>query len=136
MAFRLTRAEENRRDYLRDQLIEAKGLLEEEVDAECRAIENAVEAINAAHTRYNEMVQEAHGFIEDIISERENEFDDKSERWQEGDRGQAARSWIDSLQESLDELCDLEPIVIELPDGADYPDHAAVMDDLPEEMEG
>jgi len=135
MAFKLTRSEQNRRDYLRDQLIEAKNHLEEEVDAECRAIENAVEAINAAHTRYNELVQEAYGFVEDIISEREGEFDYKSERWQEGDRGEAARAWIDSLQESLDELTDLEPVVIELPDGADYPDHAAVMDDLPEEME-
>lgn len=135
MAFKLTRAEENRRDMLRDKIADAKMIFDEAMEAELKVIEDALGSINAARTTYNETVAEAYGFLDDIINEREGEFDDMSERWQEGDRGEATQSWIESLQEVRDELIDVEEIMIDLPDVTGLPDHAEILDNLQTEPE-
>jgi ectoine hydroxylase-related dioxygenase (phytanoyl-CoA dioxygenase family) len=43
----------------------------------------------AALEEYNEALAEAKGFAEDIANEAEGEFDNKSEKWQEGVSNQA-----------------------------------------------
>lgn len=135
MGFMLTRAEENRRDILRDKIADAKMVFDEAMEAELKVIEDALGSINAARTAYNEVVADAFGFLDDIINEREGKFDDMSERWQEGERGEATQSWIESLQEARDELIDIEEIMIDLPDTASLPDHAEVLDNLQTEPE-
>ena len=135
MGFKLTRAEENRRDILRDKIADAKADFDEAMEAELKVIDDALGSINAARTTYNEIVSEAFGFLDDIVNEREGEFDEMSERWQEGERGEATQSWIESLQEARDELIDVEEIMIDLPDTASLPDHAEVLDNLQTEPE-
>lgn len=135
MGFKLTRAEENRRDILRDKIADAKADFDQAMEAELKVIEDALGSINAARTTYNEIVSEAFGFLDDIVNEREGEFDEMSERWQEGERGEVTQSWIESLQEARDELIDVEEIMIDLPDTASLPDHAEVLDNLQTEPE-
>lgn len=135
MAFKFTRAEENRRDILRDKIADAKMTFDEAMEAELKVIDDALGSINAARTTYNETVAEAFGFLDDIINEREDEFEEMSERWKEGDRGETTLTWLESLQEARDELIDVEEIMIDLPDVAGLPDHAEVLDNLQTEPE-
>jgi hypothetical protein len=51
-----------------------------------------------------EKMTEAYGFVEDIVNERQTDFDDKSERWQEGERGQAAQSWLQDWESGMQGL--------------------------------
>ena len=135
MAFKLTRSEETRRDILADKLRDARMILDEAVAAQVAIIEDAYAAINAALVPYNEIVEEARGFVEDIASERESEWDDKSERWQEGDRGEAAREWISQWQDAADcEIETVDDLEVITPDWSPA-DVAEILDNLPIEME-
>jgi hypothetical protein len=135
MAFRFTKQEETRRADLRDKLEEARSTLDEKVAAEIEIIEDAYAGINEAIEKYNDVLSEARGFVEDIASERDGEFDDRSENWQEGERGQATREWIDSLQTAADsELEAVEEIAFEAPDVSPE-DHSSILDNIPSEPE-
>jgi hypothetical protein len=81
MAFALKKSDLKRRDELAAALRE-----------KFQAVEDAVGA-------YNEALGEARDFVEDLASAAEDDFSSKSDKWQEGERGEAARSWIDALQE-------------------------------------
>jgi molecular chaperone DnaK (HSP70) len=58
----------------------------------------------------NEKIEEARGFVEDIKNERQEEFDDKSERWQEGERGEAAQEWLQSWENAESELSEISNV--------------------------
>jgi hypothetical protein len=79
-------------------------------EAQIETVRTAVEAYNETMSEargkvddelavLNELRDNVRGFFEDIHSERQGEFEDKSEKWQEGDRGEATRSWLDRLEE-------------------------------------
>ena len=77
------------------------------------------EEIKTKIEQYNEQAQRLREVIDTQVSDFNDEFDSKSEQWQESARGDAAREFIDkwqSLAESLDNL-----------DEIDFPD----FDDLP-----
>jgi DNA anti-recombination protein RmuC len=46
--------------------------------------------------------------MREIADEWQSTFDEKSERWQEGDAGQAAQQRIETLTEMADDLTDSE----------------------------
>jgi hypothetical protein len=137
MKLAFTRSEDNRREDIRDKLIEGKAALMEATEAGLKIIEDALSAINVARDTYNEDARAAYGFLEDIINDRESQFDEKSEGWQEGDRGEAARDWLDFLQGGLDELYDLDPITFDLTDlgATELPDQAETLDNLQTEAD-
>lgn len=86
MAFKITKKDQDRIDTLTAKLAEKK----QEVDA-------AVDALN-------EVRDELRGVIEDIKDEMQGQYDDKSEKWQEGDRASTTTEWIDALGEIVSEL--------------------------------
>ena len=52
-------------------------------------------------------IEEIKGTAEDIHSETESDFDSKSEKWQEGEKGEEERTKIDALENlnsSLDDI--------------------------------
>jgi vacuolar-type H+-ATPase subunit I/STV1 len=68
------------------------------------AIEQYNESVGEAWTKlddfindYNGALSDARDFVERVKDEFTTEYDEKSEKWQEGDRGVAARDWIDSF---------------------------------------
>lgn len=52
--------------------------------------------------RANAEVDSAHSFIDELTSAQQDLFDEKSEKWQEGEKGEAVQGWLDELRE-LDE---------------------------------
>lgn len=132
MAWKLTAAEAKQRDALRDALTDAAELLQAAVAEYNAVMTEHAEKVQAALDAYNQAVSEARYFRDDIVAEREDDYGDKSEKWQESEKGEAVRSWIDEWEGA--ELDDLE---IEFPEELDEPDaaHADTLDNLPESAE-
>lgn len=84
-------------------------------DAE-RLINEQVARINEAVSTYNEAVQICNSKLEDIASVLQETWDNRSERWQESDDGQAAQEAIGSIEHfSVEEVEEEEEYTVELP---------------------
>lgn len=132
MAFKLDKQDTARRDALAGELTAGRAALEDAVSVFNAGVEALKAPLLAELEKYNAIVEEARGFVEDIASTADGQFDDKSEKWREGDKGQAARTWIDAWQnESFDALELTFPEELTLPD--DETDHDGRLENLPEE---
>lgn len=91
------------------------------VEAFCiNQLKEAVDQYNELIGAYNEVLNEAKGFLEDLVSEGESYRDDKSERWQESDAGLEHANWIDEIEQFGSDLEELELLEeIEVPEFAD-----------------
>jgi predicted nucleic acid-binding Zn-ribbon protein len=132
VAFKLTKHDAARRAEHVEKLTEAAAKLEDAVVVFNAGLEQLKGPLTAALAEYNSVLAEARGFAEDIASQADSELDEKSERWRDSDRGQAAVAFKDEWEGlALDEL------ELELPDEARLPDedHAAVLEGAPTEAE-
>lgn len=99
----------------------------------------AIEAFNAsrteawakveeAQTKHREAVESANGWREGIEDAARGYYDDRSEKWQEGDAGQAYSSWLDALGTEFEIPDDIdEPEDVEIPE-----DVSGSIEELPE----
>lgn len=132
MAFKLSKSESAKRDeligWMRDKLTELKA----EVSDFNGKLDELKEPLQHAIDGYNEAVEAARAYCEEIAEERQGNFDDKSEKWQEGEKGEAAQEWLNEWQN-----IDLSEIVIELPDELEAPEasHADDLEALPANAE-
>ena len=71
----------------------------EKVEAAITAFNEALEAaqqpVTEAMEAYNAALEEARGFAEQMVADMQSAYGDKSEKWQESERGQAYQNWID-----------------------------------------
>jgi hypothetical protein len=130
MAFRITKAEQNRLQEIADKVAEERLAFDTAVDEANAAIEDIYSALNERITRYNELLEEGRGVIEDIHSERQSDFDDKSERWQEGERGEATREWLDKLDSDKEEIEDIGELTFEPLDFSEVEDHVEKLTEI------
>jgi uncharacterized coiled-coil DUF342 family protein len=98
MAFKLTAAEKTEKnDHFTklsaksDELLAARDVLNSKV-------QEAVEEYNNHVQNYNELVNQANGFRSDVAARLQGEYDDKSEKWQEGDEAGSAQEFIDAWE--------------------------------------
>lgn len=132
MAFKLTKAQSTELNVLASKLREQAEALETTVTEVNAEIASLVETkVNEQIKSYNETLQEARDLIEGFASDLRGEFDDKSETWQEGDRGQAVSSFVEEY-ESVD-LTDLDTIDMEI--SLEVEDDASTLEALPTEPE-
>jgi TolA-binding protein len=132
MAFKLNKQEDAQRADLVNKLTSAREALDAKIEDLQDAFQTAVDALEDEVRAYNETLEQARGFCADTAAQAEEDFGDKSERWQEGERGEQAREWIDAWEQAdLEdaELPEVPRIEIELAD------HADVLDQLPTEAE-
>lgn len=91
MAFKLSRDMKDRRDLIVADLEKHK------------------QAISDAITGYNTALEDARDFLSnDLVGHFNDEFDDKSEKWQEGERGEATRTWIDEFDSLANDFEDID----------------------------
>lgn len=102
MAFKLTKQETAEQANLVEELREAFSKAQDEIRS------------------YNELVEKARNYTETVAARMREEFDGKSETWQEGDRGQEAEGLINEW-----EGVDLREV--DEPEG----DHADTLEGLP-----
>lgn len=134
MAFKLTREELDRKNELLHKLHAERTTIDEAVEAFNEALTVARDKLNASIDTYNEAREEVRGFVEDIARQAEEDYGDKSERWQEGERGEQVQEWINELQ-SFTAFDDIERYEEETYDPLCREDLATDFDNLPNEPE-
>lgn len=118
MAFKLTVAEQKRFDLLVAKFNTEAGDVAFALDSFNEAVAEARLLVATPLERLNEAREEIRAFIEDIVSEKEGEYDDKSDNWRDGERGDATRTWIDRIDEIKAAFED--DIEIEFPDDLEF----------------
>lgn len=135
MAFKLNKQEDARKSELEQELEQLVGSATDGLEELREKIGELVEEFNEKYvTPLGDKMDEARGFVEDIQNERQEEFDDKSERWQEGERGEAAQSWLQQWEQGASELDTPEPLEAPTIDW-DVPDASGILTELPFEAE-
>lgn len=132
MAFKLDKQETARRDEIVTDLTNAAAKLEDVVNVYNEAVTALRKPLDDALLAYNEAVEAARGFAQDIASQADSDLSEKSQRWQEGDKGEAAISWKDEW-----ESASFNDVSVEYPDNItiDGVDHADTLDQLPVEAD-
>lgn len=127
MAFKLTKQEMTERAKHIGALTNGREAIDAAIEAFNATMETAREALETAFEVYETTFNEAKAWAEDIVSQANDDFADKSERWQEGDNGSAAREWIDEWEGALTD----EP-AIEFPEpiAVDWEQHADELEQL------
>ena len=128
MAFKLGKAEIERRAEIVEAINEAWGKLDDAINVYNDAVAALREPLADALAAYNESVSEARGFAEDVVSQADEDLGDKSEKWQEGERGRAAVEFKDAW-----EYLSFDEIEIEYPDDVaiDDPGYGSALDEAP-----
>lgn len=102
--------------------------LDQELDAAGDKLIEAIQTFNTwkqewwqkvaeAQEAYNALVSEAKELVEGLRDEVETYYDERSEKWQESDRGQVYQGWLQEFQQ-----IDLEEADLEEPPELDIPD--------------
>lgn len=103
--------------------------LVEELEKKAELIGKANEVVAEAVAEYNEALEKAREFRDEIVGAMQEYHSERSEKWQEGDAGSAYQEWIDAWEAmELDELPE--------PDEIDIPEHAAEIEQGPHEPDG
>ena len=104
MAFKLTAADKQKID-------EMLNTVRSKHESLCGAIDTFNQEVDEAREKMEEHLNDLNGALSDLrdfISEKhadfEGQYDDKSEKWQEGERGSATLSWIETFDIELNDV--------------------------------
>ena len=119
---RISRAQQTEINNAVSALGDAGKELEAAVASYNEALERLGEAVETARDTYNEKVVDLKAVYEEIHGEADSYYSDRSERWQEGEAGEAYSEWMGQLEEPGIEDIEIElpdPLEIDLPDFED-----------------
>ncbi len=109
MAFKLTKDEEKKRTELIDRLRTELAKIEDQQKITQVAIDDAIGEFQAVVEKYQEALEDAKGFCDDVAARFRDEFDDKSDAWKESDKGQEAEQFVSVWEDaSFEEVGDVE----------------------------
>jgi exonuclease V gamma subunit len=126
MAFKLSKAEHDERAKLAGRLRTAHA----EMMTQATTVSEAVTNLNDAINDYNAILEDVQSFVEARKDAWQSEHDDKSEKWQEGEKAEAVSTLIGEW-EGLD-LSEVDQV--EAPSAPDVT-HADDLEALPAEAE-
>jgi hypothetical protein len=104
MTFKASREQLAKRDALAADLRVKAEALNLAIAAFNKGIEPLVEMVVEAQADYNETLEGARALASNIAEAAQQEFDAKSEKWQESEKGVQVRSWIEQWEMSLDDV--------------------------------
>lgn len=120
---------DNTETELRDAIDKYNEVLADEWQAVVAAYKGFVEAVGesepevrSAKEAFDAAVSEAESFREEMSSEIEGHYDEKSERWQESEAGERFSEWSSTWQETI------EPEEIEIPELKDLEEISELTD--------
>lgn len=125
----LTKSDLARRDGYAEELRELRGKIEDQF----RVLnEETFRPINDLIAKYNETLEEARGFLEDLSSVMSDYYDARSDKWRDSDAGTAYQSWMSAYADFDAE--EMEEVA--LPDTTEeQATHAEEIEALPVEPE-
>jgi chromosome segregation ATPase len=118
MAFKITKAEHKRLEETASDLDAKRDALEDAVSAFNEELAAARATLQESIDAYNEAAESIRAQLRDIQSEREDEFADRSEKWQEGENGEKVREWIDNLETEAERIEDVS--LDDFPESLDF----------------
>jgi hypothetical protein len=98
MAFKLNKGQISERDALAVDIRAKAEALDAAIKAYNEGMEPLAQAVTDAAREYNESLSDVREFVTGIAEDGRAEFDEKSERWQAGEKGQSADSWIQAWE--------------------------------------
>lgn len=115
-------------DHVRS-LTQAREALETEINSFNTALAQIRAGVETALQVFNDTIEAAREWLEAVKDEAQQAFDERSERWQESDRGQNYQSWIEALDPSL------EAVEIDFPEDVELSgdDPADMLEQVPDE---
>jgi hypothetical protein len=104
MAFKLSREQIAARDALATVLRGKAEALNVTIAAFNRGVEPLSRAVGAVLNDYNRILETARTLACSISEAAQEEFDAKSTKWQDSEKGIGVRSWIEQWEMSLDDV--------------------------------
>lgn len=120
----ISRAEGLKKTALVDAIRTAHSELETAIADYNATMEGAKDVVQGKLNELNVKIHEAKDWAEGIASDMQEYYDEKSERWQEGENGENYSNWKDGY-----ENLDTDDVEITFPDELEVPE-CAVADDL------
>jgi hypothetical protein len=108
MAFKLGKQQVAERNRLADELRQQGKTLNAAIVAYNAAVGPLSKALDEAVEEYNDILERARTLTGTVVDAAQQEFDGKSQRWQEGDKGNRVRSWIEQWEINLGGV-DIDP---------------------------
>jgi hypothetical protein len=132
MPFKITKEEARTRSQLIEDLGLAASAVEEAIDHYNSQVNDLRPPVEIAVTKYNELASKARELCSAISNQAEQDMGDRSEKWMESEKGQAAQVW----QESWGSI-DLDDVDYQWPDELEIeiPEYDSDLRDLPEEAD-
>jgi len=126
---------------LNQEQTKRKGELIDEIRTAHNELDTAVQAYNTAMAAekikveekletLNEKIRDSKEWLGDVHSDMDSYFDERSEKWQEGENGQNYSTWKDTYDQVT-----TDDVTIDFPDDLDLPDceTPSEMEDLADE---
>lgn len=129
MSFRLSKKEVDRLGELRKTLRNDRELLTVSYDVRIAEMLAAVDGYNKLVAEHNERLVYARTFVTEIASRFRDDYDERSERWQESEAGQNASAFVEDWENA--QLDDVEPMRLLIPDAPEFEESL----NLPEESD-
>jgi hypothetical protein len=126
MTFKVTREQLAKRDALAAELRQKAETLNAAIAAFNKSVEPLSRAVAEAEADYNETLEVARTLTGNVTEVAQGEFEAKSERWQESEKGIEVRTWIEQWEMSLD---DIELDLPEPLEEIDPEEHAGELED-------
>jgi multidrug efflux pump subunit AcrA (membrane-fusion protein) len=104
MAFKTTKAQLARQKALAAELRSRARALNIAIVEFNRQLQPVARTVAEALTDYNDTVERARTLASEISSPAQEQFEAKSERWQDSDQGIQVRLWIEQWEMSLDDV--------------------------------
>jgi hypothetical protein len=126
MTFKASRGQLAQRDTLAQELRQKVKILNTAIATFNRDVAHLSRALAEAQADYNQTLELARALTGNVAEAAQQEFDAKSEKWQDGEKGQQVRQWIEQWEMSLDDIdLDLPEPLEEI----DPEDHARELED-------
>ena len=108
------------RDHLVRELEEKRQALQEAVDDYNAKLQELNEELDGPLQEFNQACENLETWRQAIHEEQESFYEERSENWQDGERGQAYSEWKDQYEEEIRSDHELEfPNDLEMPAEAD-----------------
>lgn len=130
MAFKLTKDEQKDKDTHTADLRGDWGKVEDAKSLAESVIQRALDDLKQAVETFKATAERAEAFRDEVATRLREEFDDKSETWQEGEKGQEASAFVESWESASCEVDDMEVPELDLDLNGDGNDTVTALEDL------
>lgn len=113
---KLSKQQEREKEDHAQTIERKKEALEEALAAFNKKVDEAKQPVEEALSDLNGAIDDASRWLEETNGEMDSYYNERSERWQEGDKGSAYSEWMNSYGSEL------EQVELELPEEVEMPE--------------